>query len=346
MSIVTDYLNKSISIPWPGNNWKKELCADLAEAARTTGYVETNSNKADCLHKYVQITDEDSIKRAYEVVSNSCLKKLGIKEVELAIDGKKDLFYGKKAGLGARGIKRQNGTNLAWEYIVISVVSPVHLPLMAVRYYQGADLADLCIELLEYVRTLRLKVNFVLFDRGFKNAKLIDYLESKRMKKSWYYLIFVSQDDAIKNYIRQTEEMGKICASYKHKFSYGYKKNTWKPETTYVVCRDAYQDKKGKWHDMVFATNLTPKYSLIQKYKKRWNIETGFRVMEEGKLKTRSNNRLIRLFYFLFRALFCLLWKINSIINHHYTFKNYLRLVEHLLRGFDKPKPPPIKPYF
>ena len=76
-------MNKSISIPWPGNNWKKELCADLAEAARTTGYVETNSNKADCLHKYVQITDEDSIKRAYEVVSNSCLKKLGIKEEKL-----------------------------------------------------------------------------------------------------------------------------------------------------------------------------------------------------------------------------------------------------------------------
>ncbi|MFW6014162.1 MAG: transposase [Nanoarchaeota archaeon] len=280
---MTHYLNKSISIPWPGNAWKKELCADIAESARTTGYMESISNKADCLHKYVQMTDENSIKRAYEVVSRSGLKKLGLNEVELAIDGKKVLFYGKKAGLGARGIKHENGTSLAREYLVVSIVSPVHLPLMAVRYYQGADLADLCIELLEYVRTLMLKVNLVLFDRGFKNAKLIDYLESKRRKKPWNYLILATQDDAIKEYIRQTDEIGKKCASYKHEFSYSYKKSTWNPSTRYVVCKDAFQDKRGKWHGIVFATNLVPKYSLIKRYKKRWNIETGFRVMEEVK---------------------------------------------------------------
>lgn len=346
MSIITDYLNKSICIPWIGNTWKRELCADIVEAARTESYVETISNKSDCLHKYVHLADESAIKRAFEIVSKSALNKLGVKDVYLAIDGKKDLYYGKKAGLGARGIKHENGTNQAWEYVVVSIVSPIHLPLMAVRYYQGADVTNLCIELLEYVRTLKLKVNLVLFDRGFKSAKLIDYLESKKTKKPWKYLIFASQDNAIKGYIRQTEEAGKKWAAYKHKFSYGYKKSTWKPSTTYVICKNAYRTKKGDLHDMVFATNLRPGYYLIKTYKKRWNIETGFRVMEEGKIRTKSNYKIMRLFYFLLRALLCLLWKVNSILKQHYTFKSYLRVVEHLLRGSNKQKPPPIKPDF
>jgi hypothetical protein len=346
LSSIIDYLDISISIPWIGNKWKHELCADIVEAARTESYVETISNKADCLHKYIHLTDERTIKRAYETVSKPILKKLDLKNVTLAIDGKKDLYYGKQAGLGARGIKHENGTSQAWEYIVISIVEPIHLPLMAVRYYQGADLANLCIELLEYVRTLNLKVNRVLFDRGFKIARLIDYLESKNTNKPWKYLIFVSKDYAIKDYIKQTDEAGKKWASYKHTFDYGYKKSTWKPSTTYVVCKNVYQDNKGVWHDMVFATNLRPGLYLIKLYKNRWNIETGFRVMEEAKIKTKSNNSLMRLFYFLLRALLCLLWKVNSILKHHYTMKMYLRVIEHQLRGFDKTKPPPISPDF
>lgn len=346
MSSITDYLDKSISIPWIGNTWKNELCADIVEASRTVSYVETISNKADCLHKYVHHTDESSIKRAFEKVSKPQLKKLGFKEVFIAIDGKKDLFYGKTAGLGARGIKRENGTNFAWEYLTVSIVTPIHIPLMATRYYQGADLADLCIELLEYVRTLNLNVNLVLFDRGFKNAKLIDYLESRNNKKPWKYLIFASKDDSIKEYIRKTKEDGKKWAAYKHEFSYGYKKSTWKPSTTYVVCTDVYQNNKGEWQDMVFATNLRPGYYLVKKYKKRWNIETGFRVMEEAKIKTKSVNKLMRLFYFLLRALLCLLWVINLILRNHYTLKKYLRVIEHILRGFIKTKPPPIIPSF
>lgn len=344
MSLTTKFLDISISLPSLGKTWLKNLCADLTEAARTVSYVETISNKADCLHKYIKNSDEFSIKRAFEQVSKPILRKLNLRHVKLAIDGKKDLYYGKQAGLGCRGIKRQNGTNLAWEYIVISIVEPIHLPLMAVRYYQGADLTECCIELLEYVRSLKLKVNLVLFDRGFKSAKLIDYLESKRTKKPWKYLMFVSQDDAIKEYVKKTVNAKKKWAFYNHTFSYGYKKSTWKPSTTYVVCRKVGQNRKGEWYNMVFATNIKPGYYLVTVYKKRWNIETGFRVMEEGKIKTKSNNRRIRLFYFLLRALFCVLWTLNSIIKYRYTFKRYLREVEYILRGFVKPKPPPFSP--
>jgi hypothetical protein len=105
MSDLKNYLDKSISISQIGNTWKKGLCADIVEAARTESYVETISNKADYLHKYVHLTDERTIKQAFELVSKSAIKKLGIKDVYLAIDGKIVLYYGKKELFHTKGIK-------------------------------------------------------------------------------------------------------------------------------------------------------------------------------------------------------------------------------------------------
>ena len=40
--------------------------SDGLEAARTISYVETVSNKADTLHRYVKINSEQELKRAFE----------------------------------------------------------------------------------------------------------------------------------------------------------------------------------------------------------------------------------------------------------------------------------------
>ena len=61
----------------------------------------------------------------------------------------------------------------------MSTVYPVRLPLMSIPYKQGDDIAEICIELLEYARSLPVRIRKVLFDRGFYIWHLIDYLESK-----------------------------------------------------------------------------------------------------------------------------------------------------------------------
>lgn len=312
MSILTIFLDLSISLPWLGKTWRSHLCADLAEAARTVSYVESVSNKADTFHKYISFSDEIFIKKAYELCIRRILKKLRITDVSLAIDGKKDLYYGKHSGLNTRNIKAERGAVAAWEYLVISIVHPVHLPLMAVRYPQGADLASACIELLEYARRLPLRIKKIFFDRGFYNGRLLDYLTSKRNKRPLPYLLLVPQNNKIKRFIEQTS--GRIGV-FKHTLRYTREKSTWKSETTIVVCKNAGINSDGKPYDMVFATNMKPSFSMVKQYKHRWNIETGFRVMEEGKIKTKSNNPIIRLFYFLLRALFCGLWLLQKIIS-------------------------------
>ncbi len=319
------------------------LCADIFESSRTISYVETIGNKSDTFHKYINWSDKRVLKQAYELQVRNFLKKLKIKKVELAIDGKKDLYYGENGSLNVRQIKHENGADEAWEYIVISIVHPVKVPLMAIPYNQGDDLSTISIELLEYARNLPIKIQKVLFDRGFYIGHLIDYLESKKNKMPLPYLIFVPKNAAIKDYLAKTKGNFGV---FKHQMNYAKEKSKWRPSTTIVICKNVGTNKKGKPYDWAFATNLKPSRRLVKEYRRRWNIETGFRIMEEGKIKTKSNNPLVRFFYFLLRALLTLIWVMNNIIRIYTVYKSYLRTVERELRKDEVYKPPPILPVY
>jgi hypothetical protein len=336
LSLFSNFLNKNVALLHLGKGWLGALCADIVEAGRTNSYVETVGSKADTLHRYAAFLDERLLKRSYELQVRKVLGRLGLKRVELAIDGKKDLYYGNNK-LSSRGIKAEKGTSQAFEYIVLSVVSPIKLPLMAVRYPQGKDLTSCCVELLDYAKSLPFTINAVYFDRGFYIAKLIDYLENRKGGKALPYLIFVREDTKIKSYVEQTIDVG----FFEHEFKYSYDKSTWKPATTIVVVKNAGRNKQGEWYNMTFATNLKPSRNLVREYKMRWNIETGFRIMEEGKIKTKSNNPLIRLFYFLLRCLLHLTWSLHNAKKPWLIFKSYLRFIEKKLDQYRTTKPPP-----
>jgi len=81
--------------------------------------------------------------------------------------------------------------------------------------------------------------------------------------------------------------------------------------------------KKGEHYEWVFVTNLKPGRRLVRIYRKKWNIETGFRI--NGR---RKDKPIVRFFYFLLRALLMMLWVINNIIREYLTYKGYLRIVE------------------
>jgi len=336
--MLKSLLDKSFSLSRLGRLWLDGLCAALCEAARTVSYVETVSNKADTLHKAVGLVDERWLKRSYELELRKALKRFGLKRVKLAIDTNKDAYYGEER-FYTRGSKFERGTDQVWEYVQLSIVWPIRIPLMALPYPQGKRLADLCIELLGFAQSLPLRIDAVFFDRGFYNAQLIDFLEARRIK----YCIFVPKDKAIKRYVEQTTRK---IGVYKHTFAYAKAKSVWKPRTTIVVCKEAGTNKKGEPYDMIFATNLKPSFSLVREYKQRWNIETGFRVQNEGKIKTKSNHPLIRLFYFLLRCLLTLLWTLNNTTKTELSYKQYLKAIEQDLKKNQVYKPPSIIPTY
>lgn len=320
MKILRTFLNKNVPVQL-GKKWVGELCSDVTRAAQD-GSIESVSNKADTLHKYVQYSDIRSIKRSYEIGVRQALARLNIKDVELAIDGTKHLYYGKNGGIFTRGIKPERGAQECWEYIVISIIKPITIPIMAIPYHMGVNLAEACAKLLDYAKNLPIRIMCVYFDRGFHNNQLIDYLESANTGKSLPYLIFLQQNAFVKRCIKKTESK---LGTFRHQPEYAYKKSKWKPKTTIVVCKDAYVDKKGTSHPMCFATNLKPRYSLVREYRKRWNIETGFRVLKSCEIRTKSNNSIIRFFYFMLSCLLVLIWWMHNKTIRYLSFMRFIR---------------------
>ncbi len=297
-----------------------KIIAALVEAARTISYVETVSNKADTLHRNIKQIDERTLKRAFELNTRKAIGRMGLGRVTLAIDTTHELYYGKNGKLNVRQKKHEHGTGEAFAYVVLSIVKPNPLPLMALPYRQGDDMTTLVKELLNYARTLPITIQCVLFDRGFYIGTLIDYLSSEKIR----YLIFVPQNKAMKKYIARTNNL----ASFNHEMKYNKYKSIWITETKIVIIKSQYFDKKKNklmdWY-WCFATNLRQSLYLIAKYKQRWQIETDFRVHDEARIKSKSNEMIVRYFYFLTSLILLANWEVNRLLYPTICFKKYLK---------------------
>ncbi len=65
-----------------------------------------------------------------------------------------------------------------------------------------------------------------------------------------------------------------------------------------------------KTFDWAFATNqdeIDLEY-IVPTYKGRWRIETGFRVQDEARIKSKSKDMKIRFFYFVYEQTLQFLW--------------------------------------
>ena len=276
-------------------------------------YVETvDGTKADSLHRHVKLLYEEAIRQAFELVMKDILKKLKIRRCIIAVDTTKELYWGRNAGLNVRQIKHERGANEAFEWLVVSMVKPVPVMLMAVPYRQGADLASLTIDLLRIVEDLNIRIDLALFDRAFYTGHLIDFLEAE----NWNYLILVPENERMKFFAEHTETI----RAFEHTVPYKKSKSAWKPSTRIVVIRNV--QKGGHIFDVFFATSLPASMGLLRIYPGRWQIETNFRVMDEVKIK--SNEHIIRYFYFMVQLLLHLAWNVTKRVVEHVSFKRYL----------------------
>ena len=279
-----------------------------------------DGSKADSLHRHIKLLYEEDLRRAFELIVKDMLKKLRIRRCVIAIDTTKELYWGKHGSLNVRGIKYERGAEEAFEWLVVSMVKPVPMTLMALPYRQGADLATLTIDLLKYVKSLKLHIDVALFDRAFYIGHLIDFLEAEHLN----YLILVPENERMKFYAEHTETI----RAFKHVMNYDKDKSTWKPRTKIVVIKDV--QKGENVFDMFFATSLVASMGLLRIYPKRWQIETNFRVMDEAKIKSKSNEHIIRYFYFMVQLLLHLAWNVTKRIIGCVQFKRYLLgLIKH-----------------
>lgn len=283
----------------------------LHQAAKYNTYVETISNKADMLHLKVKEEYVQSISKSYSIYVKNLIKKQRFGVVDLICDITTENFYGEAADFYIHPWTGEKGVKGKYHYFVVSIlVRNKIIPFYAILLELGGSKAELIGKAISYCQSLGLRIGKILLDRGFYSGEIINKLKMEKVK----YLIFVPKKSLFKCMLEGTEESVVI----EHEIVYNKDFSKLKTQTDIALVKDVLD------YDWVFATdiNLRNIKKYVSVYKKRWAIETMFRVHDEARIKTKSKVSVVRLFYFVVSLLFVLLW--NLYEKQRITFKLFI----------------------
>jgi len=227
--------------------------------------------------------------------------------LEVAIDITDIMYYGDRGDYMVVGTKPKKGTLWAFKFATVTaVVNGERLMLYAVPVSLGMTVGAVVSQLLGFLEG-KARIRRVYADKGFYNNGVIEYLNSKGIE----FLM-----PAMKTW-RLRQLIGKKGAPLVT--DYRLKDTFMKPRAQFkivLVKSDNYGDDKI----FAFATNMNTSEKLapyfVDQYKKRWGIETAYRVKECFRARTTSKNYVIRLFYFMFSMTLYNLWVlVNSLLS-------------------------------
>lgn len=312
-----------------------ELITPLLDASSHNTYVETVSDKSDTLYLRIKESDKGPMSHAYLNYISRLSKKLKLneKKVMLAFDYTDEDFYGNVQGFDIHGWNKKNGITGKFKFITCSIISydiPEKIPLISLPirlgHYKGGVIIDCLSRIKDYIGEIEL----ILFDRGFYDKDLMFELN----KLEYPYFIFVPKHPDKKS-ILYPMEAGSEIAIY-NEFIINKEQSNFVSENILVFLKQIYDPKSENNYDWVFATNVKEVLleNLVVTYKKRWRIETGFRVQDEARIKCKSKNMKIRYFLFLFEQMLQTMWM--CFYKNEMTFKNFLIDIEKESRQYTK----------
>jgi Transposase DDE domain len=282
---------------------------DLLKASVANTYVETVGNRADSLHLAIKKVPASNIYWEYlETVKILGTKfELQEKEVVLAFDYTDEDFYGDPQGFWIHGWTGENGVTGKFKFLTCSIVSsdiPQKIPLISIPVRMGHNMAHAVTWCLTVIEPMVKSISLTLFDRGFYSKELMLTLYNSK----YPYLIFVPKNPRIRKELAQMEEAEKKIMQYKFKLNVD--KTVLKGETTLALLKQIFDNRSDKSYDWAFATNQSTidLDHIITSYKRRWRIETGFRIQDEAHIKSKSTDVNVRFFYFAYEQVLQLLW--------------------------------------
>jgi len=266
---------------------------------------------------------DEQLKEAYK--SNLISEK-----VNVLIDFTEHPYYGKREDKMIKGTNRQKGTKKMRHYLGFSLLSRnVHLYAGLEQVANGQSKIPIIIEFLEHMLELGFELRYVLMDREFYRAELIDDIK----RKGGNVLIPAKQYKKIKRFITEYLE-GKAGRVRKYTFSTATAaKRQFKCDVNLIIrakrgfslltikrdyrrgrisLKDAFhrvftimttEKPKGKKSSWASRTSLF--------YRRRWLIETGFSDLNRINRRWRSNHDNVRYLDMLARMLLYNSWKMN-----------------------------------
>lgn len=300
-----------------------ELISPLLNAVAYNTYVETMGNKSDTLYLRCKDSLISMMEHAYlnylKGVSNKF--NLNEKKVILAFDYTDEDFYGDVQGFDIHGWTGKDAVTGHFKFLTCSIISDdisEKIPLISVPIMVGHYKSQTILYCLSKIKSLIGEVQLILFDRGFYDKDLMYELT----KMNYPYLIFVPKHKDKKEILYQINDTEQI-AIY-NKFEVNKNQSQYVGENILVFLKQIYDPRSEKSYDWVFATNVEDILlkNLIATYKKRWRIETQFRVQDEAKIKCKSKEMKVRYFFFLFEQLLQTIW--ICFFREEGSFKEFL----------------------
>ncbi len=300
-----------------------EISEPLLDAASHNTYVETVSNKADTLY----LRAKESLTETATYAYLNCIKfwsemfEWKTKEVMLAFDYTDEDFYGDVQGFNIHGWTGENGVTGKFKFLTCSIVSddiPEKIPLISIPTHVGDYKSYAILHCIDLIKNYVGKIVLILFDRGFYDKDLMYELS----QNNFPYLIFVPKAHDKKEILYPMDKGEHVAII--HDFTINKDKSYFSGETFLAFLKQIYDPKSEKEYDWVFATNVeeVALSNIIQTYKKRWRIETQFRVQDEAQIKCKSKEMKIRYFLFLFQQLLQTQWV--CFYKNEVSFKKYL----------------------
>jgi hypothetical protein len=241
------------------------------------------------------------------------------KKVIVAIDLTFIPYYGKKLTHWVVGGKPKKGTSYFHCWATLRIVSSGRRFTLKARPVKRDELdadamAKIVLELLSEAKTCAIHIDLVLLDKGFCWREVIATLKASGYK----FLVAAKRDKQVKEAILDYFRTGKGPVRI-------FSRGKGEKKVTFNLSIHRFKKRRRRRVQNIlelygaFATNLGFKEAvrvwsrLPQDYRRRWGIETGYRVDGDFRAKTTSRDERLRLIYYQYMVFLENLWTLHNM---------------------------------
>lgn len=245
------------------------------------------------------------------------------RKIIFSFDMTDEPYYGKIEGKYIHTHKPVQGSTGCFRFLTVTAKTQhENFILGSLPFSKDDRVHESVIRLIKKIKK-HIRPDLLLFDRGFESLKLIKKLQKEKIK---FQILWANKDWAKKIFQKmQPRELKNI----QRKITRYREKPNLKLQIQFTLIKEYTSSIDGRPYNWVFATNTKPKdpETFIKKYKKRWNIETTFRVLDNIQIKTTTKNEVIRYFINIFCCLIYNLWKLENFLEEKITLKNFVSAI-------------------
>jgi len=298
--------------------------AFVNESCKSSGKV----SKSQIIYRKLDNTTIKDIQKCFQKQTLSFLKLLKMfnrnRRLILSFDTTKEAFYGDfskaedKLYLHSGSIAKESEDYYEFLTVAITGNNGVKYILDGRIIVRGKYVEDYVYQMAKYIKE-NLAIELILFDRGFTSWGVIyqlkklnmPYLIFWRKNGDWYENEFCWMDDGEFKEIERVEKYNRCKSNYEVK-------------SKFVLIKQF--EHEGKKYDWIFATNVRLKSAeaYVKRYKKRWGIETIYRVTDDIRAYTTSTKSKIRYFLFMITCFVYNIWRcFQMFLGEGFTLANF-----------------------